>query len=186
MLSMSVLILASSSIERANILKEFGYEFVVVKPNSEEKIDESISCEENVINIARQKALIVASSYPNVRILAADTVVSNSDGELLLKPKSQTQAAEFLRKRSNSYEKVITGYCIIKDQDIVKLGTETSVVHYNEIPLKIQQETLDYNEWQGVSGGLRIEGRIAPYIKQIIGDTYNIRGLPIYTLQQFL
>lgn len=53
---MKRLILASSSPRRIELLKQFGIEYEIIPSNIDESIDQSLSVEENVMQLAKKKA----------------------------------------------------------------------------------------------------------------------------------
>ena len=180
------LVLASGSPHRAKILKESGFSFTVFKPNLEED-DARAGAPAHlfVAHLAGKKAAAASPLFPDAIILAADTMVINAQGELLGKPKSLNQAAEFLRARSDAREEIITGFCL-RHGDKSLSGCASSSVQYGKIPKRIRDKILQTNEWRGVCGGLRIEGLIAPYIKARKGDMDNIIGLPMREIRPML
>ena len=174
------LILASSSPHRAEILKQHKIDFVAHSPNIDEEKFQGGTAEEIAIELARQKCRAIYTKETNGGniVLAADTIVIDARGEMLNKPRDEEQARNYMRNRSNSNEVLITGFCIKHSKGKI-LGAETTQIDYDTIPQKIQEEILSSKEWQGVCGGLKVEGIIAPYVRKVEGDYDNIRGLPM-------
>ena len=172
------LILASASVHRARILKRAGFSFHVYKTNLKEDRPDRSDPYHFVSRLATQKANAARHVFPHALILAADTMVINAHGQLLGKPRSRNQAAVFLRNRSASSEEVITGYCL-RCADQLVTGCASSHIHYMQIPPSAQEAILGADEWRGVCGGLKIEGAIAPYIKELRGERNNVMGLPV-------
>ena len=179
------LILASGSPHRAKILNEFGIKYIMHPTNIPEIIKDSLPVDEVAADLARQKALAAWDDFSNDLVLGADTIVINSSGELLRKPQSSQEASTYLDNRSSSYEEVITGFYLRHPAGWMG-GSESTMITYNEIPADIKKEVLSSGEWQGVCGGLKVEGTIAPYVKEIKGSAYNVRGLPIETLMPLI
>lgn len=174
---MKKLILASASPYRAAMLRELGYDFKVHRVDIEEIWHRNLSIKEGVEDIAKQKADAAYGLFPNYPILTADTVVVSKTNLVLFKPRSLYEAASFMKQRSGSSESVITGFCF-RYGDESYLDSDTSFIQYKKIPSKAQEDILQNDNWRDVCGGLKIEGHIAPYIKEIKGSHNNIRGLP--------
>lgn len=182
---MKKLILASASPYRADILRGLGYDFKVHCLDIEEIWHRNLPIEEGVEDIAKQKAEAAYGLFPNYPILTADTVVVSEKNLVLFKPRSFHEAATFMKQRSGSSERVITAFCFRYGEEVY-LDSDTSFIKYKKIPPKMQEEILQKDNWRDVCGGLKIEGQIAPYIKEIKGSHNNIRGLPIEKLLPLL
>ena len=178
------IILASSSPHRAKLLQEHKVDFTPFSPELEEVFNPKLSAEEVAMDLGRQKCRAVWNQISpglgngGAIVLGADTIVINSAGELLSKAKDAAQARAYMKNRSSSKEKVVTGFCLRHDAGEI-CGHEVTKISYKEIPAAVQEGIIMSNEWQGVCGGLKVEGKIAPYVKEIIGDHDNIRGLPM-------
>lgn len=182
------LILASGSPHRAAILKEFNIEYITHPPNIQEIFNKAISPAEIAADLAKKKAqalLAINTSYANNLVLAADTIVIDSSKNLLRKPQSSSEAMVYLNNRSESFEHIVTGFYLTHPKGFIS-GSELSLIHYDKIPKEIKQQIISSKEWQGVCGGLKVEGIISPYVKQIKGSIYNIRGLPIEVLKPLI
>lgn len=177
------LILASTSPHRAKILQDNNIEFIASPSNVTEKIAPGLTPAEAAMDLGRQKCLAVyaTAKHPGDIVLGADTIVVSNSGEMLNKPRDIKQATIYMQQRSNAVEEVITGFWICHANGTLG-GSEVSRITYADIPAVVQQEILASNEWQGVCGGLKVEGLIAPYVKDIQGEYDNIRGLPIERL----
>ena len=174
-----MLVLASASPHRAKLLSQLGYDFQIYKTNIEEVLQENPSPPqtiknkmeqkpvlwgiewnlplEAVKNIAKEKASAAAKVFPHAVILAADTVVVNTKGKVLLKPRSPQEARAFLQDRNGSSEAVVTGFCLRNTQRYHS-DVGISYVRFHEIPPLFQEKIIRSNEWRNVCGGLKIEG----------------------------
>ena len=85
-----MLILASNSPRRREILSQLGLEFEVEPSRFEEK-GEGLTARETVLAFARGKAEDVFSRHPNDVVLGADTVVCLG-GNILGKPEDAAAA----------------------------------------------------------------------------------------------
>ena len=109
-----VLILASRSPRRAEILGEAGIEFHVVPTDIDE--DDLLSgpgrLADAVQRLAREKARAAAESVPGSFVLGADTIVV-LDGHILGKPESPDQAVDMLQRMSGRAHDVISGVAVV-------------------------------------------------------------------------
>jgi septum formation protein len=91
-----VLVLASASPRRQELLRNAGIEFVVHPANVAEIPRGGEAPRAFAERMAREKALAVFAQRPNDLVLGADTVVV-VDGKILGKPRDAADAARMLR-----------------------------------------------------------------------------------------
>ena len=80
---------------------------------------------------------------------------------------------------SGKTHRVISSVCLINKQGKISQRTVST-----KITMKVltPQEIEDYvasGEWQGVCG-YKIEGRLAGYVKRMVGSYSGVVGLPLY------
>jgi septum formation protein len=117
-----MLILASGSPRRKQLLSYLPYPFEVIPSNIEEHLDSY----ENPIDYARQlaelKAKDVAEKNPSRWVLGCDTIVEK-EGTILGKPENEQEAKKMLLFLSNSHHQVITAFSLIKCSGISPICT---------------------------------------------------------------
>ncbi len=183
-------ILASSSPRRIELLKQFGIEFEVIPSNVDESIDQSLSVEENVMQLAKKKAQEVFNKLgedsKQSLVIAADTVVF-VEGVILGKPSNEDEAFWMLRKISGKWHTVYTGVCIIDGP------SERILVEYEKSNVYIKQmsdeEILSYistKEPFDKAGAYAIQGFGSLIVERIEGCFYNVVGLPLYKVNIML
>src|SRR5580693_1554304 len=106
-----MLVLASASPRRQELLRNAGIEFVEHPANIAEIPRDGEAPRSFVERMAREKALAVFALRPDDLILGADTVVV-VDGEILGKPRDAADAARMLRLLSGRKHEVVTGVCM--------------------------------------------------------------------------
>jgi septum formation protein len=172
-----MLVLASASPRRQELLRNAGITFEAQPSNIQEDAQPGEPAKDCAERLAREKALEVASQFPNDTVLGADTVVV-VDGEMLGKPADLADAARMLRLLSGRDHHVITGVCLVADgQSFV--ASETTLVTVNKIT---DQEIVDYvatGEPLDKAGGYAIQGIASRWIPRIEGDYCNVVGLPV-------
>lgn len=172
-----MLVLASASPRRQELLRNAGITFEVQPSNIREDAQPGEPAKDCAERLAREKALEVASRFPNDTVLGADTVVV-VDGEMLGKPADPADAVRMLRLLSGRDHHVITGVCLVADgQSFV--ASETTLVTVNKIT---DQEIVDYvatGEPMDKAGAYAIQGIASRWIPRIEGDYCNVVGLPL-------
>lgn len=180
------LILASKSPRRTALLKAAHIPFTQLTVDTTEDYPPEMDVLEIPKHIAANKARAVAAlSSPNATILAADTIVT-IDQQVLGKPDSEAQAVAYLQKLSGNTHQVITGVCLLHQEQLITFSVTTSVSFHpltlEQIQYYVQQfkpydkaGAYGIQEWIGMVG-----------IKAIDGDYYNVMGLPISRVIQQL
>ena len=107
-----MIVLASASPRRKELLERAGFEFISVPAQTEEIVPEKIAVEDMPEYLAVKKAEAVLQDYPNDIILSADTMVE-LDGVIYGKPGDERSAFHMLRQLSGKTHHVYTGVCIL-------------------------------------------------------------------------
>jgi len=179
------MILASQSPRRRELLGLISENFSVIPAQIEENIPNGTKLEDTPLLIARQKARRVAVSHLGEMVLGADTIVA-IDGVILGKPRDEAHAAAMLRMLSGRFHSVYTGVWIVFE-DCREMGfTERTDVEF--YPLT-EREIADYvatGEPMDKAGAYGIQDRGALLVKRIVGDYYNVMGLPVGQLNHLL
>ncbi len=170
------IVLASGSPRRRELLGKLGVKFRVLAADIDESSEET-DPERLVRQLALEKARAVAKLEPGSLILAADTTVSLA-GEILNKPASVPENAEFIARLSGNWHEVFTGVAFVQgEREIV--GAERTRVKFRSLePFEIAGYA---NSGEGLdkAGGYGIQERGMALIEGIEGDYFNVVGLPI-------
>lgn len=174
-----MLILASTSPRRIELLQSAGFEFTIVSPkfNEEEISTKNIEVQDYVQLLAKNKALSIAPEYPTDTILAADTIVAFNN-EILNKPIDESDAFQMLKKLSGKKHQVLTAVCLIKGENI-DLFYQNSEVTFNKLTDEEINEYIATKEPMDKAGAYAIQGIGSKFIKSFDGDFHNIMGLPL-------
>lgn len=178
-----MIILASNSPRRKEILGIILKEFEVIAPNIDESFDENIPPVKNCENVAFKKAEAVAAGHPNDIVIGADSIVLAGQ-TVLGKPQSEDEAASMLRLLSGQRHQVVTGVAIIKGTN-VKVFSETTEVFFRNIDSLIDGYVKS-GEPMDKAGAYGIQGFGAVFAKKINGDFFNVMGLPLSKLYKEL
>jgi septum formation protein len=177
------LILASASPRRQELLKLFGVPFSVRIADIDETMDPGKAPYDEVARVSRKKALAVPHDAEDV-VIAADTIVV-CEGRVLGKPHSQAEAAEMLRLLSGRDHQVMTG-CTILRGDICETFTEVTDLHFRPLSEKEIARYVASGEPMDKAGSYGIQGGAALFCQRMVGDYYNVMGLPVCRLGQVL
>ncbi len=171
-----MIILASASPRRREILSLLDITFDVIPAKHEIEIDTSVSPEKAVELVAYSKAREVFDVHKNDTVIGADTSVY-IDGVFLGKPASKDEACAMLGKLSGKTHKVITGVSIISPEKEISFADTAEVEFF---PLD-ENDIMTYvasGEPMDKAGAYGIQGKGAKFIKRINGDFYTVMGLP--------
>ena len=173
------LILASNSKTRKDIFDMVGWKYEVVTSKVEEHSD-STDPKKYVIDLSKDKANSVASQIDyNALIVAADSIIY-MDNKKFEKPKSKEEGFENIKKMSGKVNYAITGVTI---KDLYKNKelsfTDTTEVYFKNVT---DDDILWYveNEKNLLNrAGYSLYGKTSIFVDKIIGDYYNILGMPV-------
>lgn len=189
------IILASASPRRKEIMDLMGIPYNVITGDVEEITDETNPAE-MVQAIARLKATSIASSletkdkeYGEVIVIAADTMVFYRE-HTLGKPKDEADAVRMLQMLSDDEHEVYTGVSIvIKNKDGKEENISLAVGTKVYVQRLTTEQIMDYiatGEPMDKAGAYAIQGKFGIYIKEIVGDYYNVVGFPIARIYETL
>ena len=174
-----MLILASGSPRRRELLTQIGVAFQVFVSDAEECQQAATPAELVVIN-ARAKALAVAAQYPPELVLGADTVVA-LDGQIFGKPRDAADAARMLTQLQGRNHEVVTGLALVRDGQVYTDAVSTTVTFAPMTPAQIDAYAAT-GEPLDKAGAYAVQGRAAAYIERIDGSYSNVVGLPLRAL----
>lgn len=172
----AMLVLASQSPRRHEILANAGIPFTVRAPCVPEERMVGESAEDYVRRLAGDKALAV-ECQDNETILSADTVVLVKDA-ILEKPRDESDAARMLHLLSDCEHQVLTGICL-RNRSVTILDTASTRVHFARLTALEIQDYVRSGEPMDKAGGYAIQGLASKFIVRIEGCYFNVVGLPI-------
>ena len=177
------LILASASPRRQELLKLFGIPFIIRVADIDETMDPQASAYDEVARLSREKAMAV-SREPEDTVIAADTIVV-CQGKILGKPHSYEEAVSMLQLLSGRDHQVMTGCTVLKG-DRAETFTEVTDIHFRELSEKEIRRYVASGEPMDKAGAYGIQGGAALFCEKMVGDYYNVMGLPVCRLGQVL
>ncbi len=177
------LILASQSPRRQELMRLFDLPFVVRVADIDETMDNDKPATEEVARVSRCKALAIPRTSEDV-VIAADTIVV-CKGRVLGKPKSPAEAKQMLRLLSDGDHQVMTGVTVLRGGREV-VFTEVTDLHFRALTDGEIDRYVASGEPMDKAGAYGIQGGAALFCDKMVGDYYNVMGLPVCALGQAL
>ena len=177
------LILASQSPRRKELLGLFGLPFTVQVADIDETMDLNKQPFDEVARVSRCKAEAVARSADDI-VIAADTIVV-CEGKVLGKPKDESDAKAMLSLLSGRDHQVMTGMCVLRGEKIIT-ATEVTDIHFRELSTAEIDAYVATGEPMDKAGSYGIQGGAALFAEKMVGDYYNVMGLPVCRLWKIL
>ena len=183
-----MLVLASASPRRRELLTQVGYRFQVHPAHIPE---DPLPGEDPIVyvtRLAREKAeavfreLTTSSPEPeknerSIVVLGADTTVT-LDNAILGKPEDAANAARILRLLSGRTHRVITGVALVTAKG-AEVAAEATAVRFLALSDRDIAEYIATGEPMDKAGAYAIQGRAARWIPRIEGCYFNVMGLPL-------
>jgi septum formation protein len=194
-----MLVLASASPRRQELLRNAGIPFVVQSTNIPEVPQPGEAPRAFAERMAREKALAVFRRRPNDFVLGADTIVI-VDGEILGKPRDSADAVRMLSMLSGRTHQVVTGVCLVGPRLRTRLRTDDQQPEagFEDIRSETTLVTMDplgdddihsyvaAGEPTDKAGAYAIQGRASRWVSHIEGDYFNVVGLPVSLVYKML
>ena len=177
------LILASQSPRRKELLGLFRLPFTVKVADIDETMDFNKPPYDEVARVSRCKAEAVARKNDDI-VIAADTIVV-CEGKVLGKPRDERDAKEMLSLLSGRDHQVMTGMCVIRGETTVTV-TEVTDIHFRELSEAEIDAYIATKEPMDKAGSYGIQGGAALFAEKMVGDYYNVMGLPVCRLYKIL
>jgi septum formation protein len=181
-----MLVLASASPRRQELLRNAGISFIVQPADIDETPLPAEPPRDYAERLAREKALAVWQRRPQDLVLGADTIVV-VDETILGKPRDAVDAARMLRKLSGRVHQVITGVCVVgavaggasPADSNAETSSETTLVTMNELSDDEIRMYIATGEPMDKAGAYAIQGIASRWIPRLEGDYTNVVGLPV-------
>lgn len=177
-----MLILASKSPRRKELLSIITKNFKVLSANTDESLPDGITPDKAVEYLSKIKALPFANE--NDTIIGADTVVA-IDGKILGKPENDEDAFNMLTLLSGREHSVFTGVTVLSKGSEQTFSVETRVKFFDLTEDEIKNY-IATGEPMDKAGAYGIQGKGSLLVEKIDGDYFNVVGLPISILNKHL
>jgi septum formation protein len=174
-----VLVLASQSPRRSELLRTAGFDFIVRARAVEEVLGGAENPVDYVRRLARAKAEASWERDSEI-VLGADTVVVLGD-RVLEKPADAADAGAMLESLSGQTHTVMTGICLLHAGGAI-IDCESTQVHFVELEPREIADYVSSGEPMDKAGAYAIQGLASKFIDRIEGDYFNVMGLPLALL----
>ena len=180
-----MIILASQSPRRQELMKLTGLPFTVRVADVDETMDKSLPVQQEVTRVSRLKAqTIAAGASADDIVIAADTIVV-IDGRELGKPRSEQEALDMLRLLSGRTHEVVTVLSVCKGPRIESEAVVTKVT-FRTLCDEELRAYIKTGEPMDKAGSYGIQGYGSMFVSHLDGDYFCVMGLPVCTLAGML
>jgi septum formation protein len=180
-----VLILASASPRRQELLREAGIVFEVHPAHIAEERVADEAPRAYACRLAQEKAQAVAAKFPGRFVLGADTIVVAGD-EVLEKPRDAADAARMLRLLSGRGHEVTTAVSLASPEGGADTRCATTEVFFRELRQEEIERYVAGGEPMDKAGAYAIQGGAGPWVRSIAGEYSNVVGLPLSLVTEIL
>ncbi|MCE9586513.1 Maf family protein [Candidatus Uhrbacteria bacterium] len=184
------IILGSSSPFRAQVLREAGFTFTVIRPDIDEKLISKgiLSPNTLVLKLAHAKAEAILQRRPPAGFLITSDQVVVSDGQILEKPSSPTEArarlVDYWQNPPMTYTAVVVTNTKTRAQAV---AVDRACVLFRQISKKAIDGALRRGTIMDCCGAFDIDDPdLKPFIEAINGDRTSVLGMPIATVKLLL
>ena len=171
-----MLILASKSPRRVEILKNLGFTFKCSPTDVDEAFPNNLKTSKVAGYLAELKANAAFLEHPNDVVLASDTIVVFKN-KIFGKPTSTSDARNMLSVLSGKKHIVYTGVSIKSSEKSVTF-TQKTYVYFEKISQEEINNYIASGEPIDKAGAYAIQGKGSKFVKKIKGDYYTVMGLP--------
>jgi septum formation protein len=182
-----ILILASSSIFRRELLQKLQIPFSCISPNVDETILDNEQPQETALRLAQDKARKIGSEYPHALIIGCDQVAT-LDGKQLGKPLNHANATKQL--------KMMRGREVTFHSALCLYNAATGNMQAEVVPYLVRFRALSDAQIENYltkeqpyhcAGSAKSEGLGIALIERMVGDDPNaLIGLPLIKLISML
>ncbi|NUM32471.1 MAG: septum formation protein Maf [Bacteroidetes bacterium] len=179
------ILLGSKSPRRKFLLKSTELKFKTVNIDSDEDFPANLKYQKVAEYLAIKKSKSFNGNLKGKILLTADTIVW-LEGKIINKPLDYNNAVKMLSELSGKKHYVFTGVCLRSEKNQISF-TEKSIVYFKNLNEKqINHYIKKYKPFDkagayGIQDWIGLTG-----ISKIEGDYFNIMGLPINRVYEYL
>lgn len=183
-----MLYLISSSVSRANLLKNAGIAFVQINfdfdENLEKNISASIYVQRVVLEKEKQFCAKLDTDFKDKILLFADSIVC-VENQILTKAKSKEEAYKMLALQSNKSASILSAF-ILKSPQKKVFSLSKTTLFLKEFELKDLENYVENGFYEGKAGAISCESFHKKYLIKQIGNLSTALGLDTLTLKAYL
>lgn len=179
-----MIILASQSPRRAELLAQMGVDFRMQPAQVDETVHADERAADYVERVAIAKAQAVHAAVPDLPVLGSDTAVV-LDQTILGKPRGRDDAIRMLLSLSGRPHEVLTGVAVVTNE-ATHYRLNVSRVYFRDISEREAAAYWATGEPTDKAGAYAVQGLAAAFIERIEGSYSGIMGLPLFETMQLL
>ena len=175
--------LASSSPRRAELLRQIGVKFDIIRADIDESPHQQETINDLVVRLSREKALAGCALLRDMQdtdlVLAADTLIG-LDGRIIGKPDSAQHCCEILQLLSGKQHQVYSAVALAGADGAVKERLTVNEITFRALTEREIRQYCDGDEPMDKAGAYAIQGKAAMFIQHLSGSYSAVMGLPLY------
>ena len=178
-----MVILASASPRRQELIKQITSDFKVITADIDEDKSYVLSPLNAVLDIAKRKGEKIHKDHYEDLVISADTIVVHK-GKIIGKPIDASDAKKILKELSNDIHEVITAYCLFKKDKLIEHYV-ISKVYFNELSDELIDAYIKTGSPLDKAGAYGVQDNDKfPIVKSIEGSVTNVIGFPVEEIKQ--
>ena len=178
-----MILLASRSPRRAELLRQIGVEFTSFPVDIDESPRPGEEVEALVLRLAREKARAGLQRCGRLgdedRILSADTLI-HLDGEIIGKPAHVADCRRILQCLSARSHEVLSAVALCDLSGRVSSALSRSRIFFRRLDEDEIERYCASEEPRDKAGAYAIQGRAAIFIERLEGSYSGVMGLPLF------
>ncbi len=178
-----MILLASRSPRRAELLRQIGVEFDILPVDIDESPRPGEEAEALVLRLAEEKARAGLQQCGRLgdadRILSADTLI-HLDGEIIGKPADEADCRRILQRLSGRGHEVLSAVALGDASGRISSALSRSLIFFRRLDEDEIRRYCKSEEPRDKAGAYAIQGRAAIFIERIEGSYSGVMGLPLF------
>ena len=183
------IILASQSPRRKELMEAITKDFEVIVSNTDEKLEEGLTIEEQAKNVSYQKAKAVFDRTEGDRLVRGSDTMVVKNSKIYGKPKSTEEATQMIKMLKNTEHTVYTGLAILAQKDgqyKEYLDCDIADVYFRDMSEEEIENWVNSGEAMDKAGAYAVQGKFMVFIDKINGNYQTVMGLPIHKVYEYL
>ena len=183
-----MILLASSSPRRAELLRQIGVSFEVHPVDIDESRQPGENAEDYVLRLARSKARAALDAIDPTNlerpVLAADTTIA-IDGDIIGKPSEQMPCCDILARLSGRSHEVLSAVALASSAGVAWRLSRNRVCFRALDAAEIEAYCAS-DEPRDKAGAYAIQGFAAVFVERLEGSYSGVMGLPLFETAELL